>query len=201
MTDMRLVDGHADAVADRAADGTPGARPGAGKLFRDEALSEYQKGSTIEGHLLELEPAWLRRAYALILALLGVALLASVLVRLDREVEGVGVIRGGRLLAVVPARDRAELRRGLPLRFELAGEPMAIDTVDGTIVAPSEARRLLGPDGALLWTSREPAVRIEAPLPAKDGHLGDGLAGTVRVRLGRERLLFVLLPALGRWHV
>jgi hypothetical protein len=44
-------------------------------------------------------------------------------------------------------------------------------------------------------------VQIEAPLPAGRADLGDGVAGTVRVRLGRERLLFALVPALGRLHV
>jgi hypothetical protein len=198
MTDMRLVDDRADAATDRVPGGMSS---GATRLFRDEALSEYQKGSTIEGHLLELEPAWLRRAYAVILALLGVALLASVLIHIDREVQGVGVIHGGRLIAVVPARDRAQLRTALPVRFELAAGPMVIDAVGGQILAPTEARRLLGPDGAPLWTSPEPVVEIEATLPAVRANLGDGVAGTVHVRLGRERLLFVLLPALGRRHV
>jgi hypothetical protein len=198
MTDMRLVDDRADVATDRAPDGMS---PGAAQLFRGEALSEYQKGSTIEGHLLELEPAWLRRAHAVILSLLGAALLASVLVQIDREAQGVGVVRGGRLIAVVPARLRAELRTALPLRFELAQEPMAIDALGGKILAPTEARRLLGPDGAPLWTSREPVVQIEAPLPPGARDLGDGVAGTVRVRLGRERLLFVLVPALGRLRV
>ena len=69
------------------------------------------------------------------------------------------------------------------------------------ILAPSEARRLLGADGAAFWTSPEAAVRIDAALPAGRDDYSDGVTGRVRVRLGRERLLFALIPALRRLHV
>lgn len=175
-------------------------RPEVARLFRREALDQYQRGSVDEGHLLELEPAWMRWAYRLILVLFGAALLMSVLVQMDREATGIGVVRGGRLVAVVPARDRAELRAGLPLRFELSPGVLVVESVSPKIVGPPEARRLLGPDGAALWTSSDAAMRIEAALPAGEEY-GDGVVGRVRVRLGRERVLFALIPALRRLHV
>lgn len=49
------------------------------ELFRAEALEEYQRGRRDEAHLLEIEPAWMSRAWLVILALLGVALLVGLL--------------------------------------------------------------------------------------------------------------------------
>jgi hypothetical protein len=166
------------------------------KLFRGEALDEYQRGSEDAAHLLEIEPSWMRRAYVVIVALFGVALLFSALAHVDREAHGAGVVRQGRLVAVVPARYRSELRPSLPLRFELSAQPLAVESVSAKILAPSEARQLLGPDGAALWASPDTAVRIDAPLPTGGGDYGDGVAGRVRVRLGRQRVLFALIPAL-----
>lgn len=57
-----------------------GVRPEAVKLFRAEALDAYHRGSTDEGHLLEIEPVWMRRAYAVILALLAAVVVFGVLV-------------------------------------------------------------------------------------------------------------------------
>lgn len=188
-------------VEARATERHSGVRPEALQLFRAEALDEYHRGSTDEGHLLEIEPAWMRRAYAVILALLAAVLLLGALVSIDREAEGGGVIRQGRLVAFVPARNLPELKPGLPLRFELSSQSLAVVSVNRTILGPSEARRLLGPDGAAFWPSPETAVRIEALLPAGHEDYSDGVAGRVRVRLGREHLLTTLIPALRRLHV
>lgn len=176
-------------------------RSDAAQLFRGEALESYHRGTEDEGHLLEIEPAWMRRAYAVILALFAAALLLSLVIRIDRDAEGGGVIRQGRLVAVIPARYRAELRPGLPLRFDLFSQPLLVGSVTPKIVPPSEARRLLGVDGAAFWSGSEPAVRVDAPLPAGGDDYGDGVAGRVRVRLGRERVLVALIPALRRLHV
>jgi hypothetical protein len=183
-------------IDDDAAERHSAVREDAARLFRGEALEQYQRGSTNEGHLLEIEPRWMRRAYGAILALLGAALLFSVVARVDREARGVGVVRDGHLVAIVPARYRSQLRPASPLQFELSEQPLAVGSVRGKILSPPEARRLLGPDGAALWTSPEAVVTIDAALPAAGGDLSDGVAGRVRVRLGRERVLFALIPAL-----
>lgn len=142
------------------------------RLFRREALEQYQRGSVDEGHLLELEPAWTGWAYRLIFLLLGVAVALSVLLHVDRVAEGRGVVQGGRLIVSLPPAYRDELRPGLPLRFEHVTEPLTIDVVHATT--------------------------IEARLPAAT--YIDGTQGRVRVSLGRERVLFALIPALRRWH-
>jgi hypothetical protein len=67
MKDVHLVDSEADKVPKET-------------LFRAEALEQYARGRTDEGHLLELEPAWTRRAYFVIVALLAAALLFCALV-------------------------------------------------------------------------------------------------------------------------
>lgn len=169
-------------------------RPDLARLFRGEALEQYQRGRSDEGHPLELEPTWTRHTYRLLLALFAVALLFSLFVRVDRHADGVGIVRDGHLLALLPARDRSELLPKQPITFEYATETTTIATIDPTIVAATTARHLLGDDGPRLWRTTAPAIRVDAPLSSNN--LGNGVTGRVRVQLGRERLLFVLIPPL-----
>lgn len=74
MTDVHSVDAHGDLAPNRPEG------EGMTQLFREEALNEYQRGRSDEGHLLEIEPVWMSRAYGVILALLVAALLFSALV-------------------------------------------------------------------------------------------------------------------------
>lgn len=149
-------------------------------LFRGEALEHYQRGQDDEAHLLEIEPRWSRYASRVIVALFAAALLYASLVRVDRYAEGTGIVRGGRLHALVPARHRAELRPSMPLRFEHSERMLAIERVGTRIVA--------GPGGA--------AVTVEATIDPQ--RIGDGVTGRVRVRLRRERLITMLVPWSGR---
>ena len=158
------------------------------RLYRAEAIEQYQRGERDEANLLEIEPRWTRYAYRILLALIASALAFSALVHVERSADGWGVVRDGRVVAFVPARDRAQLRAGQVLRFEHASEPLTLTAVRSDILAATDARRLLGADGARLWTSTEPAVRVEAKL---GGRFGDGVTGRVRVQLGRERLLLL----------
>lgn len=158
------------------------------QLFRAEALSHYQRGRDSEAHVLELEPKWTRYASHVIAGLFLAAVVFAAIVPIQRHARGVGVVRGGRLIVVVPARYATELRPSMPLRFEPADEQLAVDSVGTTTIGSSEARRLLGPDTR--WTSA-PAVVVEAPLD--DGRWDDGLTGDVRILLGRERLLQALV--------
>ncbi|MEA2490560.1 MAG: hypothetical protein QOH21_2352 [Acidobacteriota bacterium] len=54
----------------------PDDAPEAARLFRREALEQYQRGSADEGHLLEIEPAWMR-ASVVIVVLVVAALVAG----------------------------------------------------------------------------------------------------------------------------
>lgn len=153
-----------------------GVRNDVAQLFRGEALEHYQRGQDVEAHVLELEPKWTRYASRVIVALFLAALLFAARVRVDRYIDGVGVVRGGRLVAFVPARHQAKLRPSMPLRFEYAEGMLAVGTVGRQIVA--------GPAG--------PAVVVEATIDPR--RVGEGVSGRVRIHVGRERLLTLLVP-------
>lgn len=170
----------------RAAERHTAIREDVARLYRGEALEQYQRGRTDEAHLLELEPRWTRYAYGVLLALLVAALAFSALVKVDRYAEGFGIVREGRLVCVMNARDRAQLRVGQPVGFEHTKAEAKASALHSKVIAAADARRLLGPDGARLWTTTDPAIRVEADAPRD---FADGVTGRVRVRLGRERLL------------
>jgi GAF domain-containing protein len=65
---------------ERAAARHTAIRADVAQLFRGEALDQYQRGRPDEAHLLEVEPRWTRHAYRVVLALIGAALLVSVVI-------------------------------------------------------------------------------------------------------------------------
>jgi GAF domain-containing protein len=67
-------------LEERAAARHTAVREDVAQLFRGEALDQYQRGRPDEAHLLEVEPRWTRHAYRVVLALIGAALLFSVVI-------------------------------------------------------------------------------------------------------------------------
>jgi len=134
------------------------------QLFRSEALEQYQRGRTDEGHVLEIEPRWMRLAPIVVIAAIATSVLFGALLRVDRVIEGTGVIRDGRVIASIATADRAHVRVGAPLRFERVSQPLTITATTPVIVAT---------------------------LPK--GTYRDGLTGRVFVHAGRERLGVALL--------
>jgi hypothetical protein len=67
-------------LEERAAARHTAIRADVAQLFRGEALDQYQRGRPDEAHLLEVEPRWTRRAYRVVLALIGAALLFSAVI-------------------------------------------------------------------------------------------------------------------------
>lgn len=51
------------------------------RLFRAEALEQYQRGRTDEGHLLDLDPRWTRRAYGVVVALIVAGVIGALALR------------------------------------------------------------------------------------------------------------------------
>ena len=112
------------------------------------------------------------------------------------------------LLAFLPGHHRPALLPGMTLRLELDGWPRAyqeasVETVSEPVVGPAEARRLLGPALADSLPLTGPVVLLRARLPAEGFRAGrrtlgyhDGMVGRAELRLERERLLFLLVPAL-----
>lgn len=112
------------------------------------------------------------------------------------------------LIALLPGHARPQLRRGTPLRLELAGyrysyQRLVIDSIAEEIVGPLEARRYLGGDVADAMALSGPVVVVRAHLPEATFHvdgreyaLFDGMLGMAEARVRSESVLFSLLPAL-----
>lgn len=63
------------------------------QIFRAEAVQQYSRGFGQEGHLLELTPAWVRRAYPVLLLLLLFLLVFTILARHHEYAGGPAVLR------------------------------------------------------------------------------------------------------------
>jgi multidrug efflux pump subunit AcrA (membrane-fusion protein) len=117
---------------------------------------------------------------------------------------------GLEVVALLPGSDRPQLETGMPLRLELLGyrytyQTLAIDSVSVDVLAPAEARRVLGPqlaDGLPLASS---VVLVRARMPTTEFQVDDrtyryhdGMQGRAEVRVRQERILYTLVPGLRR---
>lgn len=113
------------------------------------------------------------------------------------------------LVCAIPGEYRPMLDRGMPVRFALDGyryeyHDVVVDDVGQEVVGAAEVRRYLGPEVADALHLREGSyVLVRGKIPAKsfvsDGRaygFFDGLTGTADVRVRKEPIVFVLLPAL-----
>jgi len=89
------------------------------ELFRREAL-EYHLRPPESGGVLRVGAPWLRWLYWLVLAMVGVGLVLSLVVRVDRTTSGPALVdpQQGTFVAVLPA---AEVRDDHLVRLELDG--------------------------------------------------------------------------------
>lgn len=109
-------------------------------------------------------------------------------------------------VALLPGEDRPQLARGMTVRLELAGyryayQEFAIDSVSQDVIAPAEAKRVLGAEVADGLTLPGPVVLVRGKLPKPefvvDGHTlryHDGMVGTAEVRVRSEPIVYVLVP-------
>lgn len=116
------------------------------------------------------------------------------------------------MLALLPGQFRPQLRVGQSLRLELDGyrfsyQELTIRSIGSEVLSPSAAQRALRHEVADSLRMDGPVVLVEAVLPGSTFEtdresypFADGMLGTAEVRLRRERLLFVLLPALRSLH-
>ncbi len=120
--------------------------------------------------------------------------------------------RGGlEVVALLPGEDRPQLSPGMALRLEISGyqfayQALEIESMSSDVIAPSEARRVLGAEVAdsLHLTGQIVLVRgrINTPDFEADGRVfqyHDGMLGTAEVRIREERIVFALVPGLRRW--
>lgn len=118
---------------------------------------------------------------------------------------------GLEVIALMPGEDRPQLAPGMALRLELTGyryayQAVMIDSVSPDVMAPAEARRVLGTDVA-------EGIQIGGPVVLVHGHLArhefddgdgrsftyhDGMIGSAEVQVRTERILFALVPGMRR---
>jgi multidrug efflux pump subunit AcrA (membrane-fusion protein) len=111
-------------------------------------------------------------------------------------------------LAVMPGHYRPLLKKGGPLRFELAGFRYAyqyatITEVGNEVVGPNEVRRFLGQEIADSLTLQGSSVIVQAELPLRRFESGghwheyhDGMQTVVDARVRSESILIALVPGL-----
>jgi multidrug resistance efflux pump len=114
------------------------------------------------------------------------------------------------VVALMPGEDRPQLAPGMGLRVELDGyryayQTLVIDSVSSDVIAPNEARRVLGAEVAESMKLGGPVVLVRGRLPSSafevDGrtyHYHDGMLGTAEVRVDEERIVYALFPGLRR---
>jgi len=119
--------------------------------------------------------------------------------------------QGLEVIALLPGEDRPQLAPGMTLRLELTGyryayQPVTIASVSQDVIAPTEARRVLGAEVADSFKLAGPVVLVRGRLPSPefvaDGRTfsyHDGMLGTAEVRVKSEPVAFVLVPGLRRF--
>lgn len=115
---------------------------------------------------------------------------------------------GFAVIALLPGHYRPLLRRGTPVRLELAGyryayQEVTVDTIGDELVGPGEVRRYLGEAVADAVALEGPTVIVRATLRAAtfeaDGQAlqyYDGMHGVAEARVREESILLTLVPGL-----
>jgi membrane fusion protein (multidrug efflux system) len=118
-------------------------------------------------------------------------------------VEGNG---GLEVVALLPGEDRPQLAPGMTIRLELSGyrysyQQLVIDSVSPDVIAPSEAKRMLGTEvdiqvggPVVLVRGRLVGKSFESDGETYDYH--DGMIGIAEVRVRSERVLVAIVPGL-----
>lgn len=113
------------------------------------------------------------------------------------------------LVCAIPGEYRPMIEKGMPVRFALDGyryeyHDVVVDDVGQEVVGAAEVRRFLGPEVADALHLREGSyVLVHGKIPAKtfvsEGRsygFFDGLTGSADVRVRKEPIVLLLLPAL-----
>jgi hypothetical protein len=112
------------------------------------------------------------------------------------------------VVVLLPGEYRPQVRRGMPIRFEISGyryayQRLTVDAVGDEVVGPTEARRYLGTEIGDTVTLSGPVVILKALLPSPsftaEGHtyrFHNGMHGNAEVEVRSERILVTLVPGL-----
>jgi len=120
--------------------------------------------------------------------------------------------QGLEVIALLPGEDRPQLAPGMTLRLELTGyrysyQAVPIANVSQDVIAPNEARRVLGAEVADSIKLGGPVVLVRGRIPSpefvSDGRTfryHDGMLGTAEVRVRSEPIVYLLVPGLRRFQ-
>jgi hypothetical protein len=112
------------------------------------------------------------------------------------------------VVVLLPGEYRPQVRRGMPIRFEIAGyryayQALTVDSVGEEVVGPNEARRYLGPEIGDTLQLNGPVVilkaRLQRPTFQAEGRayrFHNGMHGNAEVEVRREKILIALVPGL-----
>lgn len=146
-------------------------------------------------------------------------LVGDVRVRSSQHIEPGDVVasvvdssEGLEVIALLPGEDRPQLAPGMVIRLELMGyryvyQSFAIESVSSDVIAPSEARRVLGAEVADSLKLAGPVVLVRGRLPTTDFIVDDrtfryhdGMLGMAEVRVRSEPIVFALVPGTRRFQ-
>ncbi|MEJ7600404.1 MAG: HlyD family secretion protein [Kofleriaceae bacterium] len=115
------------------------------------------------------------------------------------------------MIALLPGEDRPQLAPGMTVRLELSGyryayQSVIIESVSSEVLAPNEARRVLGAEVADSVRIGGPVMVVRGRLPSTeftvDGRTfryHDGMLGTAEVRVRDEPIVFAIIPGTRRF--
>lgn len=115
------------------------------------------------------------------------------------------------VVALLPGEDRPQLSPGMSLRLELDGyryayQVLLIDSISEDVIAPNEARRVLGADIAETLQIAGPVVVVRGRLAGisfdangRTYQYHDGMFGRAEVRVHEERIVYAIIPGAKRF--
>jgi membrane fusion protein (multidrug efflux system) len=146
-------------------------------------------------------------------------IVGDVRVRYGQHVEPGDIIasvidsaKGLEVIALLPGEDRPQLAPGMAIRLELTGyryayQTVVIDSVSSDVIAPAEARRVLGAEVADGLQLAGPVMVVRGKLAGAEFDVDgttyryhDGMIGTAEVRVRSEPIVYVLAPGTRRFR-
>ena len=172
--------------------------PETDSLFREEAL-EHRATRRDPGAVLDLSPGWTRVAVTAILVTVLLALAAGFLASVDEYAVGPARIDPDlrQVVMLLPVSRVEHLQPGIVFTMTSTHRKDEIVLGQlGPVVDPAGAKTVLG-------KGRPKSARVTAPVIVATGRLPSDfpkgtkiLYGNVKGRIGRERILFALVPGL-----
>jgi len=192
------------------------------EAFRRQALNELVR-RPLQGDLLRITPAytpWLFRGFLGSLAAAGLIVAfakvghyaeGQAVVHLERGLEPTARRAGPAVtvIGILPGRFRPQLHAGLPMQLELSGyenahQDLTVDSTDLEVVDRRDAPHAPEMGGPGTVTQEGPVVLARGRVLSETFEYKgrtvayqEGMRGTVRVRVGSDTVLQMLLHGLG----